>query len=103
MQCTNSKCPLIGGLSYVHMECFERLQADLVAIVAKTVPGQDWSRQRRRNFLWNWRGLKLVHKYFRCRCGKGLMMLDRDAWEISKALRKEENQKRTAHHQNLRK
>lgn len=97
MKCTNNNCPLIGGLTYVHVECFERLQEELVAIVAKTGtkcklwvvstevklgPGQDWSRQQRRNFLWNWRGLKLVHKYLRCRCGKGLTMLDRDAWEV---------------------
>ncbi|KAH7726320.1 hypothetical protein AAVH_06121 [Aphelenchoides avenae] len=76
MKCTHAKCPFAES-SYVHKECYEKLEEHLTDVLHKTGPGRGWSRKVCRINVWM-RGLPYLQKFLRCRCEKGLVVLDRD-------------------------
>ncbi|VDK62987.1 unnamed protein product [Anisakis simplex] len=74
MVCSNTKCQFKNTL--MHRECFEHLENYLVKIMSAMGSARAWTDAQRRSNLWDKKGLSLIQKLCRCKCG---MADDREA------------------------
>uniref|UniRef100_A0A182N6J9 Headcase N-terminal domain-containing protein n=1 Tax=Anopheles dirus TaxID=7168 RepID=A0A182N6J9_9DIPT len=73
VQCSSEVCT-VG--QYMHRECFERWEDDVLAYLKSTGRARSWSDKQRQQNLWTKKGYELVHKMCGCKCGRGHLKKD---------------------------
>ncbi|XP_020910342.1 headcase protein [Exaiptasia diaphana] len=73
--CNNEGCTL-GN--YMHAECFEAFEDDILAYLRGTGRARSWSEKQRRQNIWTKKGYDLAFKCCACACGKGHLRKDLD-------------------------
>lgn len=73
--CNNESCTL-GN--YMHAECFEAFEDDILAYLRGTGRARSWSEKQRRQNIWTKKGYDLAFKCCACACGKGHLRKDLD-------------------------
>ncbi|XP_049283942.1 headcase protein [Anopheles funestus] len=75
VQCSNESCT--AG-QYMHRECFDRWEDEVMAYLKSTARARSWSDKQRQQYLWTKKGYELVHKMCACKCGRGNLKKDLD-------------------------
>uniref|UniRef100_A0A182W0A8 Headcase N-terminal domain-containing protein n=1 Tax=Anopheles minimus TaxID=112268 RepID=A0A182W0A8_9DIPT len=75
VQCSNESCT--AG-QYMHRECFDRWEDEVLAFLKSTARARSWSDKQRQQYLWTKKGYDLVHKMCACKCGRGNLKKDLD-------------------------
>ncbi|XP_052889698.1 headcase protein isoform X2 [Anopheles moucheti] len=75
VQCSNESCT--AG-QYMHRECFDRWEDEVMAFLKSTARARSWSDKQRQQYLWTKKGYELVHKMCACKCGRGNLKKDLD-------------------------
>lgn len=73
--CNNESCTF-GN--YMHVECFEAFEDDILAYLRGTGRARSWSEKQRRQNIWTKKGYDLAFKCCACACGKGHLRKDLD-------------------------
>uniref|UniRef100_A0A182QUL6 Headcase N-terminal domain-containing protein n=1 Tax=Anopheles farauti TaxID=69004 RepID=A0A182QUL6_9DIPT len=73
VQCSNEGCT-VG--QYMHRECFERWEDEVLAFLKSTGRARSWSDKQRQQNLWTKKGYELVQKMCGCKCGRGHLKKD---------------------------
>uniref|UniRef100_A0A915CPN8 Headcase N-terminal domain-containing protein n=1 Tax=Ditylenchus dipsaci TaxID=166011 RepID=A0A915CPN8_9BILA len=81
MSCTNDKCEF--ATEFVHDACFQHFEEFLVKLLGKRGSARNWTENQRRINLWEKKGVVLVSKFLKCRCGLGQTTKDLDIQEVS--------------------
>ncbi|CAB3397321.1 unnamed protein product [Caenorhabditis bovis] len=92
LTCTNDTCPIIKHP--LHRQCYAELEESLVKKLGTLGSARGWTESQRLHNLWEKKGISLIGKICRCRCGLGHYSLDKQKlYEQEKA--KEKKQKKT--------
>uniref|UniRef100_A0A182NZC1 Headcase N-terminal domain-containing protein n=1 Tax=Anopheles epiroticus TaxID=199890 RepID=A0A182NZC1_9DIPT len=75
VQCSNESCT--AG-QYMHRECFERWEDEVLSYLKSTGRARSWSDKQRQQYLWTKKGYDLVAKVCGCKCGRGNLKKDAD-------------------------
>uniref|UniRef100_A0A182M215 Headcase N-terminal domain-containing protein n=1 Tax=Anopheles culicifacies TaxID=139723 RepID=A0A182M215_9DIPT len=75
VQCSNESCT--AG-QYMHRECFDRWEDEVLAYLKSTARARSWSDKQRQQYVWTKKGYDLVHKMCACKCGLGNLKKDLD-------------------------
>lgn len=73
--CNNDSCTF-GN--YMHAECFEAFEDDILSYLRGTGRARSWSEKQRRQNIWTKKGYDLAFKCCACGCGKGHLKKDLD-------------------------
>ena len=71
--CNNEQCRQSG---YMHSECFETFEDDILTFLRGTGRARSWSEKQRRQNIWTKKGYDLAYKSCACLCGKGHLRKD---------------------------
>lgn len=71
--CNNEHCK---QSSYMHGECFETFEDDILTYLRGTGRARSWSEKQRRQNIWTKKGYDLAYKSCACLCGKGHLRKD---------------------------
>lgn len=71
--CNNDACQQSG---YMHGECFEDFEEEIVSYLKGTGRARSWSEKQRRQNIWTKKGYDLAYKCCACLCGKGHLRKD---------------------------
>ena len=73
--CNNDSCNQSG---YMHAECFETFEDNILAHLRGTGRARSWSEKQRRQNIWTKKGYDLAYKCCACLCEKGHLRKDLD-------------------------
>ncbi|CAI5453263.1 unnamed protein product [Caenorhabditis angaria] len=96
MECSNENCTFNEQQIYLHAECYGLFEDHLVKRLSTSGSARGWTDSQRRNNLWEKKGQALIGKLRRCRCGPGLLSIDKQALyekEKNEKKKKEKNKK----------
>lgn len=80
MRCTNDRC-LLAASFFLHKKCSDKLEENLLKILANEGSARGWTDAQLRSNLWEKKGQSLVGRILRCRCGMGVMSVDVDFYK----------------------
>ncbi|EDO38855.1 predicted protein, partial [Nematostella vectensis] len=73
--CNNDAC---SYGCYMHAECFELFEDDILTYLRGTGRARSWSEKQRRQNIWTKKGYDLAFKCCACACNKGHLRKDLD-------------------------